>query len=91
MSVPLRMAFHELTTNAVKYGALSVFGGYVEVSWSLHADADNGRLRLTWQERNGPPVQQPERRGFGSQLLQRVLGTQLNGKVQIDYAPRAYT
>jgi PAS domain S-box-containing protein len=87
LSVPLGMAFHELTTNAVKYGALSVFGGQVEVAWTVQAGAAERRLRLTWQERNGPAVQQPERRGFGSQLLQRVLGTQLNGEVRIDYAP----
>jgi two-component sensor histidine kinase len=87
LSVPLGMAFHELTTNAVKYGALSVFGGQVEVAWDVQAEGTESRLHLVWQERNGPPVQPPKRRGFGTQLLQRVLGTQLNGEVKIDYAP----
>ncbi len=87
LSVPLGMAFHELTTNAVKYGALSALGGQVEVDWTLQGGGTERRLRLTWQERNGPPVQEPERRGFGTQLLQRVLGTQLNGEARIDYAP----
>jgi PAS domain S-box-containing protein len=84
-AVPLGMAFHELTTNAVKYGALSVLGGSLEVKWEF--DAHSSRLLLIWQELNGPPVTEPRRRGFGSQLLERVLGQQLRGKVSARYVP----
>jgi len=63
---PLVLAFHELGTNASKYGALSCPDGRVEVRWSVQRD---GRLRLRWRERDGPPVKEPERRGLGSRLL----------------------
>jgi two-component sensor histidine kinase len=69
----------------VKHGALSVLGGKVEVTWGTRADESDDRLRLTWVERNGPPVSTPSRRGFGSQLLQRVLGTQVDGSVNVAY------
>jgi len=72
--VPLVMALHELATNAVKYGALSVPEGRVDVHWRLSAEPDGQRLYLTWQERNGPPVMQPTRRGLGSRLLRPQAG-----------------
>lgn len=87
MAVALGMALHELTTNAVKYGALSAVGGYVLVDWTTQALAEGTRLYLTWSERNGPPVSRPSRRGFGSQLLQRALGAQVRGQVDVAYAP----
>jgi two-component sensor histidine kinase len=79
------MGIHELTTNSLKYGALSVSAGRVSVSWTRDQDRDQQILRLDWLERGGPPVAEPLRRGFGSQLLQRVLGAQLNGYVEILY------
>jgi two-component sensor histidine kinase len=82
-AVALSMAMHELATNAVKYGALSVSSGHVEVYWH----ADDGRFTLTWRERGGPAVTVPERRGFGSRMIERALAIQLSGTVTIDYQP----
>jgi PAS domain S-box-containing protein len=87
IAVAFGMAVHELTTNAAKYGAFSLPGGRVEVTWGLEEQADGGRLDLAWQERGGPPVEAPERQGFGSVLLQRALGRQLGGEVRTTFAP----
>lgn len=89
IAVAFGMAVHELTTNAAKYGAFSLPGGCLEVNWSLEniGDLANGcRLTLNWQERGGPPVKKPERQGFGSVLLQRALGRQLGGNVEMTFA-----
>lgn len=86
MALAMSMAAHELTTNAAKYGALSLPTGEVEVTWRLDPTEDGQRrLSLTWAERHGPPVAAPSRQGFGSVLLQRVLGRQLGGDVEISY------
>jgi len=85
LAVPTGMAIHELTTNAAKYGALSVPDGSVHVWWDLVADGDVQTLRLEWTERGGPSVEFPKRRGFGSTLLQRVLTTQCNAEVRFDF------
>jgi two-component sensor histidine kinase len=84
-AVPIGMAVHELTTNAAKYGALSVDTGRVSVHWTSEPEGDSIRLKLTWIERNGPPVTAPTRQGFGSRLLHRVLTTQLNAHVEMDF------
>lgn len=65
----LALVLHELATNAVKHGALSQPGGKVSVSWSRVADTDPPQLRFIWSERGGPPVREPERRGFGLTVL----------------------
>lgn len=78
------LAFHELATNAVKFGALSAEGGQVNVRWQSLAD---GGFELTWTESGGPTVAVPSRRGFGSTLLEQVTGRELNGEVQVDYLP----
>jgi PAS domain S-box-containing protein len=80
-AVALGMGIHELATNAVKYGALSTPDGRVQVSWGLEQDI----LRMTWTERNGPPVTLPERRGFGARLLERGLAAELSGAVELTY------
>lgn len=80
----LALALHELAANAVKYGALSVDGGRVEVRWIRLPD---GGFELTWSESGGPRVSQPARSGFGSTLLQQVTGRELNGHVAVDYRP----
>ena len=78
---PLAMALHELATNAVKYGALSMRAGRVSVSWRLE-DGPRGVLRLRWAETGGPPVEgPPARRGFGSRVLEATVRSQLRGKV----------
>lgn len=80
---PLSMAVHELATNAVKHGALSAPAGRVRISWSLDA-ADGPLLRLRWVETGGPALAgPPERRGFGSRVLERTVGNQLGGKVSL--------
>jgi two-component sensor histidine kinase len=81
------LAVHELTTNAAKHGALAVPGGRVAVTWSLVPEDGHRILALEWIERDGLPVQVPTHQGFGSLLLRKVLGRQLNGSVEIDYAP----
>ena len=87
LAVPTGMAIHELTTNAVKHGALSVPDGRVEVAWDVKALEDGRKLHLEWIERDGPPVAEPKRRGFGSTLLQRVLTAQVQAQIDIDYRP----
>lgn len=86
-AITLSMAFHELATNAAKYGAFSLPSGRVRVSWTVTGDAKEGRLCLTWQECAGPTVQPPRRRGFGVSLLERGLAHQLGGKVQLRFPP----
>jgi two-component sensor histidine kinase/PAS domain-containing protein len=80
-AVALGMGIHELTTNAVKYGALSSPDGRVAVDWSV----EDGVLRLTWTESGGPPVTPPARRGFGARLLERGLAAELSGGVELTY------
>jgi two-component sensor histidine kinase len=87
-ALSLGIAIHELTTNAAKFGALSVFGGKVEVTWSVTIDATRRTLAFHWIESGGPPVVQPLRQGFGSRLLAFVLPGQIQAKTQIDYAPQ---
>ena len=64
--VPAVLALHELATNAIKYGALSTAGGWVEVRWGEPA---GGLVTMHWQESGGPPVAKPQRRGMGSRIL----------------------
>jgi PAS domain S-box-containing protein len=86
LAVNIAMALHELATNAVKYGALSRPKGRVELSWSLERDSEP-RLRLRWRESGGPAVGNPEREGFGTRMLKRLLASELNGKVTLDFRP----
>ena len=85
-AIAMALAFHELTTNAAKYGALSATGGAVSVSWSVTGPPDARRLCLTWRETGGPPVKPPTRRGFGTRLIERGLAAELAGEVRLDYA-----
>jgi two-component sensor histidine kinase len=84
-AVPVGMAIHELTTNAAKHGALSTFGGQVDVKWEVEPGDERPILRFSWTERGGPRVMTPTRQGFGSRLLQRVLTTQLQADVHMDF------
>lgn len=81
-ALALGMAVHELATNAAKYGALSCESGSVGITWN----DEDGRLRLRWEERGGPPVKPPSRKGFGSILLERGLKHEVDGTVRLDYA-----
>jgi len=87
LAVSLGMAIHELTTNAAKYGALSVYGGKVDVAWSVTIEAARRTLQFVWVESGGPQVTKPTREGFGSRLLDFVLPGQIRAKTEIEYRP----
>ncbi|MCE3290994.1 MAG: hypothetical protein K0R83_3006 [Caulobacter sp.] len=78
----LSLALHELATNAIKYGALSVEGGRVLLDWRKRPD---GGFAVDWQEIGGPPVSPPTRTGFGAMLLDRVTGRELGGTGKVTY------
>jgi two-component sensor histidine kinase/PAS domain-containing protein len=82
-ALALSMALHELATNAIKYGALSCPEGQVAVQWRFQ----DAMLHLDWEERGGPPVTYPTRKGFGSRLLERTVRG-LGGKAELDYDVR---
>lgn len=75
------VALHELATNAAKYGALSTPDGHVRLEWS-HAAA--GSLRLCWMETGGPVAQEPTRTGFGTRIVEQMIGQQ-KGQVRFDW------
>jgi two-component sensor histidine kinase len=77
------LALHELATNAGKYGALSTDRGRVDVCW----ETDSDTLTMSWTERDGPPVSPPERRGFGSTVIDSMAKATVGGEVELDYAP----
>jgi PAS domain S-box-containing protein len=81
------ISLHELATNAAKYGSLSAAGGHVEISWSLTAD---GRLSLRWIESGGPSVTPPTHRGFGTRIMENMIG-QLKGEVRFDWRDQGLT
>jgi PAS domain S-box-containing protein len=80
----LSLAVHELATNAIKYGALSRPGGQVAVNWEVD---QGGGFLFKWDEKGGPPVRAPERRGFGSILIETVVASYFNGSAKLQYLP----
>lgn len=88
IALALAMALQELGTNAVKYGALSSEDGRIAIDWTVADESDGPRLLMTWRENDGPPVVTPEYRGFGTRLIERNLAQELNGSVEIDFAPK---
>jgi len=80
---PVGLVIHELATNAVKYGALSVPEGKISLRWQLMADGD---LEIIWIESNGPPVVEPGARGFGSTLITAMVCRQLGGSYHVEWA-----
>ncbi|MDB5456838.1 MAG: signal transduction histidine kinase [Caulobacter sp.] len=78
----LSLTLHELAVNAVKYGALSTETGRVEIVWRRSPD---GGFGLEWLETGGPPTSPPSRRGFGSTLVESVVGRELGGSARVDY------
>jgi PAS domain S-box-containing protein len=81
-AVVLALAFHELAINALKYGALSAAAGHVDIHWSVEKGDE---LNIAWTEHGGPTVRQPERRGFGSRIVEMALPNELGGQVDVDY------
>jgi two-component sensor histidine kinase len=86
-ALAMTMGLHELATNARKYGALSAPGGRLSVVWSIADPGGERRLTLVWSERGGPRVAPPARSGFGTRLLRRALGADLDGTVTLDFDP----
>ncbi len=88
----LGLVLHELATNSVKYGALSVPGGKVKIVWAdapVEAETAAGErlLTLLWEERGGPPVIAPDRAGFGTTIIQRHAAAAFSGSVDVDFRP----
>jgi len=79
----LSLLFHELATNAVKYGALGADRGHVTIEWMFEGNS----MLICWQEQGGPPVVRPKRKGFGTRLLNQVSGRQLNADLDFDWNP----
>lgn len=87
-ALALTLAMHELSTNAVKYGAWSNDHGAVTVEWTHRAGPEEElRLHIEWREHGGPPVIVPTRRGFGSRLIERGLASELQGRVELAFDP----
>lgn len=83
VSSALTLSLHELATNALKYGALSNDAGSIDIHWS----AEDGVFTLEWLEQGGPTVAPPERKGFGSRMIEQVLGATVKGVAEVDYRP----
>jgi PAS domain S-box-containing protein len=84
-ALALGIAFNELATNAVKYGAFSNEAGSILIAWTIEPTPEGNRLLLRWQEKDGPPVTPPSRKGFGSRVIERGLAYELEGTVHLDY------
>lgn len=89
-AVSLAMAVHELSTNALKYGALSSPEGRVRIEWTLEEDAGDCLLTLEWSESGGPPVQEPERKGFGTRLIQSGLSSEFASGGFMHFLPEGF-
>jgi two-component sensor histidine kinase len=87
IAVPLGMAIHELTTNAVKHGALASEEGQIDVSWTLAESEGETTLVCEWNEFACQRVAPPRREGFGSMLLNRVLAQQIRAEVKVEFLP----
>jgi two-component sensor histidine kinase len=86
-ALSLGLAFHELATNAIKYGSLSTAQGRLVIEWNVEAPETGDRqLALRWREQDGPPVARPTRRGFGTRLIERSIVHELGGAIEADYA-----
>jgi len=81
------LVFHELATNAGKYGALSIDTGRVGVCWGT----DGGTFTMSWIESDGPPACAPKRRGFGTVVMEAMAEHSVDGTVDLDYAPSGVT
>jgi len=86
-ALALSLALHELCTNAAKYGALSVDTGQVAITWHVAGEEEAALFRFRWQESGGPPVKLPERKGFGTRLIERSLAESFGTQAEIGYEP----
>ncbi len=83
----LALAVHELATNALKYGALSVQGGTISLTWSVAPAAEGDEVVFEWKEHGGPPPEPPTREGFGNRVIKSVTSREKTGSVTIEYPP----
>jgi two-component sensor histidine kinase len=90
-AVGLGLVLHELATNAVKYGALSVPTGKIVLTARRVVEDGESVLHLTWTEVGGPPIREPRRRGFGSILIERSLDKIIGSSVKVEYLPAGVT
>jgi two-component sensor histidine kinase len=89
-AIALAMALHELCTNAVKYGALSVPRGWVKIGWAVE-DRDHAKhFKLLWKEYGGPRVNEPRRKGFGTRMIETALPQDFGASVALTYAPDGF-
>jgi two-component sensor histidine kinase len=86
-ALALSLAIHELATNAMKYGALTMPSGRVSINWTSEDQAGEPKFVFTWQEAGGPPASEPAAAGFGSRLISRVLQDDFRGAVEVSYEP----
>jgi two-component sensor histidine kinase len=84
-AVGIALAIHELATNATKYGALSADGGLVEIAWTDMDAAGASMFGFEWRESDGPPVSRPEKPGFGTKLITRILNAEFRGETELVY------
>lgn len=87
IAIPVGMAFHELASNSSKFGALSRTQGRLDVRWSIGSFDGAQFVNLDWQERDGPKVEPPKRRGFGTTLLEKLVVVQCGAKIEMNYHP----
>jgi two-component sensor histidine kinase len=86
LALAFSMILHELTTNAIKHGALSAAEGGVSIDWSMTPKSDGSVLILVWRERGGPSASPPQRRGFGTRLIERALVADMGETVDLNFA-----
>jgi two-component sensor histidine kinase len=86
-ALSLSIALHELATNALKYGALAVSTGKVALHWDIE-DAADPRFHLIWAETGAGPIMEPEHRGFGSRLIERVVARDLRAKTTLEFTAK---
>lgn len=88
VAVSMAMLVHELCTNAIKYGALSVEDGHVAIDWRVDPNGEaRSHLIIEWRETGGPPVVEPATRGFGSRLIEQGFVTEHEGKALLSFDP----
>lgn len=81
------MVIHELSTNAVKHGALSVEEGSIRISWQIENGEAGQRFTIRWSESGGPRVAEPSCRGFGTTVITQMVEMSLDGETRLDYPP----
>ena len=87
VALALGITIHELATNALKYGAFSNERGSIQIGWMIESHTEGDRLIMHWEERDGPPVTPPSRKGFGSRVIERGLVHELDALVKLEYRP----